>query len=503
MNKQFNVLLWTFFCFGLFACDEDASQFAIKPTGTLESCEEETLTFDEYPLVNSQSRQRESEFHSDGPNVAALDLDNDGILEIIQCFPTEPVILFTKDSSNYLTLPCGTMVTDDLNQDGWDDLIIEKTEYGRVSQTSWLIVYENVQGELTERYRLFIDDLELNAILTADFNQDGWIDLYLASLQKEHFHSDRNMIAWGKSSWEFDLDTEALTPGVSSRKTFDAIAADFNKDGFVDVFDANDKGNEFGGDVFWWNRDGTLEWDQSCCFPTQAAMGVHAADYNKDGWLDLVTSDSETTFLLEFSPPEDFIDVSLATNANLMEHLEMGWGVIFSDLQNDGQKEILLAQGDQTYAGLESPLFIGDMHFSISSLEDGQFREVNETFGFSQWGSFRSIVQLDWNQDGVLDYWITDVEQAAFLMMSKGCTPNNWISFTGPNHTQVEFKTGNQTWYGEISNASSYAATRSPFWHTGLGSTETVKDVRVRFPNQEWQDHATELDANQNIELKP
>ena len=73
----------------------------------------------------SQSRQLNSIYHNEGPHVAIFDLDNDGASEIFQCFPTEKTYIYTLKGRKKFSNQCGFMMVDDLNNDGWLDLVVD------------------------------------------------------------------------------------------------------------------------------------------------------------------------------------------------------------------------------------------------------------------------------------------------------------------------------------------------------------------------------------------
>ena len=220
--------------------------------------------------------------------------------------------------------------------------------------------------------------------------------------------------------------------------------------------------------------------------PTQDAMGVDIADYNHDGLLDIVTSDVHQTYLFEGMDDGGFVNMTQARGANVMIPEEMSWGLRFVDIDNNGQMEIFSAQGDHTYEGMEQPEYIGDLGLSVLEFDDGLFKEAADKWGFTQQGSFRSIIPFHWNDDGVLDYWITDADKGSLLMTSNGCSQGNWLFIDGPSGTAVRFQVGEHRFYGEIHGASSYAASISPQVHFGVGMVDEIDMLEIRYPNSEW-----------------
>jgi len=277
---------------------------------------------------------------------------------------------------------------------------------------------------------------------------------------------------------------------------------DFNLDGWPDVFVANDRGYEYGGDQLLWNRNSQLELDSNCnCYPTQSAMGADIGDINNDALLDIVIGDVQRNHVLQNMGSEEFVDVTTLLNANQMQMEEMSWGLRIVDVNNDGSNEIIFAQGDHTYPGLDNPEYIGPLSISILMRDGEGFREVATRLGFTDSGSFRSIVPLHWNQDGILDYWITDVEKGGQLWLSNGCDSGNWINFKGPIGTAIRFTSNGQTYYGEVQNSSSYAASVSAHWHVGLGNTEKIDNLEIRLPTEDWKAYPSEIEINQTVTL--
>ena len=485
----------------LLSCQEKQAGFSTSSSAEQHVAEDcsNGLYFSPVDISGLSPREMSHSFHDEGPSVAIFDLDHDGMDDIIQCFPDEKAYHYTSSGKSEISIPCGTMLVEDFNHDGWQDLVVEQQDLATKKQ-SWFYVYQNNQGTLDLRSR-FVSFTKASAIRSGDIDQDGLIDIALFGLGDNELQ-DQNLIIWGKENWTFELRDNSYLKGG---KTFDGILADFNQDGLLDIYSVNDQGYVFEPNVFWWNRGDFLEEDTSCqCYPTQNGMGVNAGDYNRDGFLDLIASDVDQTHLLSYFGDEIFIDMTLATGANTLHELDMGWGIQLVDIDNDGFLEILSALGDQTYSDMSvEPEFVGDMQISLGLQIDGEFTEAREQFGFTSWGSFRSIVPIHWNDDGILDYWITEAEKAPRLMVSNGCSENSWLTFTGPNHTAVKLTADDQVWYGELSNASSYGASRSSSWHVGLGDQKNISKIEVRFPGENWKLYAEKLDVNQKISLEP
>ena len=448
-------------------------------------CTEERVSFSAQLSDVSKSRFWKDGFHNDGPHVAILDVDRDGAPEIVQCFPGEKTYIHTLAGRVKLFDQCGAMAVADINRDGWDDLIhVAEDEL----DAYYAYILENRQGVFHQVFSLFVGEENIRSLRIGDINRDGFHDLLIAKIGYREESSNRDVLAYGKAGWSFVLDENTLEEEYASRKAFDSMVVDINQDGWQDLYVANDRGYEFGGNVAWFNNESSFSVSEDCgCMPIQDAMGVDIADYNHDGIMDIVTSDVHRTHLLEGLGDGNFVDMTQVREANGMEDWEMNWGVRFVDVDNDGVMEIFSAQGDHTYEGNDMPEYEGDMGLSVQAQQNGIFVEVQEEYGFVQQGSFRSIVPFHWNGDGVLDYWITQAEQASVLMASNGCSNGAWFFVQGPVGVTIRFDVGEQKFYGELQGASSYAASVSPQVHFGLGDVHEIENVEIRYPGQEWE----------------
>ena len=458
-------------------------------------CTDGFLQFQESDLT-TVGRNRYTPYHNEGPNVAAFDWDQDGDIEIFQCFIDDPLLVYDGTAISTVINKCGAMGVIDWNQDGLLDLIIEDqvNELKRSSKLLWL---ENTGGALQLSHKSHLGPDQIHNIRIADLDGDDLPDIYLAILGESENQTDRNRILFSSENYEV---SDYLDEAFNSRKTFDSVIADFNNDGWFDVMDANDRGGEFGGNVLWVNDQGNFEAEDSCnCLPRQDSMGIDVADINRDGWFDVVSGDAKQTYLLINDGTGGFIDVSQAWGAAQMDDYEMSWGVRLLDVNNDGGVDIVSAQGDHTYPGLSEPEYEGPLELSVLQQTPDGFVERAQDWGWTALGSFRSVLPLHWNDDGVLDYWITDVEEPPTLLVSNGCSEGNWLHFLGPNGTMVKVTQGEIQWTGMIHGQSSYGVNRSPHWHVGLGGIQTIDRIEIRLPNQDWILWNESVPTNQHL----
>jgi len=473
--------------------------FACQRPEEVTTCDNTTLSFSQADL-DTIGRQKYSPYHNEGPQVVAFDVDQDGQIEVLQCFMDEPLLQYGHTETTVVTDLCGAMAIIDWNQDGWSDLVMEvQSNELRRSTTLWW--FENRQGQLVKHHETSFGVDQIHSFRVGDLNGDGLEDIYASVLAERNDQSDQNVILWAHEDFKVD---QSLQMDHASRKTFDSALADFDLNGTLDIIDANDRGAEYGGNVLWWNNNGSFTPDHAChCLPIQDAMGVDVADVNRDGWLDIITGDVNHNHLLINDNGSSFSDVSQAWGVDQLEPIEMSWGVRLVDINNDGAVDIVSAMGDHTYPGMEEAEYEGPLGMSMLQQSPDGFIEKASDWGMSSMGSFRSIIPLHWNDDGILDYWITDVEEAPQLWLSDSCTNNNWLNIEAPNGTMVKLRANGVTWTGQVHGQSSYGANRSPHWHVGLSKVTQLQSMEVRFPNQEWQEWIDIPTLNQTITLHP
>jgi len=287
-------------------------------------------------------------------------------------------------------------------------------------------------------------------------------------------------------------------------KALGVAIADYNRDGHIDVFVANDSIPEF---LFQNKGDGTFE--EVALFSeaaldadgrTFAGMGVDFADYTNDGLPDLVvtTLAYQMYALFENNGDGTFGYVSHRSGLGGMTLLHSGWGVRFLDYDNDGWKDLLIAQGhvldtvELTYPQLRyrEPMLLarntGHGFVDVSAASGTLFQTA--------WAA-RGMAIGDIDNDGKLDAVITTNDGQAYVLHNRTSGSNHWLTLHLVGHksnrdaigAEVSLVTGQGRQFATVTTAGSYLSSSDERVHFGLGPEAVVQEIHIRWPSGKVQ----------------
>jgi hypothetical protein len=438
--------------------------------------------------------------HVEGGAAAVADFDQDGDIDIMMANRGEPAILFDRvgDVFERIEMPGNDgpiqLSIFDADLDGrWDvafggfepDILLNKAE-------GWTAVPLPLAptGDETS---------VVKSVHPGDLDGDGIMDLYvLMTAMEAKTPAALDFVAMGNGDGTFTVDTTQVPADMGDQPGFDVQWFDWDDDGWWDVYVVNELDSTVSSDAgflgnFLLRSDGGTMVDatEGCfCDIHHDGMGAHLGDYNRDGWPDLYLAATGNNVLLEMAPDGGFFDVSELTQADPLDGTlgTMAWGAIFLDFDNDGRLDLTIAEGDLWHEFSEDPIVV-DLPLDLlrqTETEAGiRFENVSDAYGFGQLGSWRTVVAVDHNGDGVLDPLIGEVENRPLLMMSQGCTANGWIEVDAPMHSRVEVTAGGITQTAWTTTHSSFGGAQPPVAHFGLGANESVDMIRVRLPGGE------------------
>jgi len=276
--------------------------------------------------------------------------------------------------------------------------------------------------------------------------------------------------------------------------------ADYDRDGHIDVFVANDSMPEF---LYHNTGKGTFE---EVGLPSAVAvdadgrayagMGVDFADYDNDGWPDIVVTDlaNQRYSLYQNNGDGSFTYASQSTGIGQMTMAHSGWGVRFLDFDNDGWKDLLIAQGhdldtiELNYPNLHyrEPILLarntGHGFIDVSAQSGSVFRQL--------WAS-RGMAIGDLDNDGRLDAVVTTNDGPVHILHNEMPTHNHWILLRLVGHksnrdaigAEVTLVTSSGPQYATVSTANSYLSASDKRVHFGLGQERVARRIEIRWPS--------------------
>ena len=413
------------------------------------------------PLTSGSEASKKYIIESNGTGVALVDYDNDGRLDV-----------FLVNGSRFERVPDGQEPTSRLYHNEGNDQYIDVSREAGVARAGWgsgvcggdydndgfLDLYVTYWGPNSLLRNLgngrFADVAAPSGVdgpprewssgcTWLDYDRDGHLDLFVASYQE--FEPDRNPLPGLHCNWQGlpvfcgprghpfgtvtlfhnrgdgtfdDASQRAGVRRAGGYYAFTTIAADLDEDGWIDIYVACDSTPNL---LFHNNRNGTfteVALESGIALDSngleQGGMGVGLGDFDNDGLLDLV----KTNFAFEYSNlfrnagDGTFVDHVIA--AGLWTNpLYVGWGVAFTDLDNDGWKDVVQVTGhvypqvDERKHGMgyRSPRVV------FRNLGTGRFDNVSNRTGpaIAERHSSRGAAFGDIDNDGDVDVLVMNM----------------------------------------------------------------------------------------------
>ena len=276
--------------------------------------------------------------------------------------------------------------------------------------------------------------------------------------------------------------------------------ADYDRDGHLDIFVANDSMPEF---LYHNKGDGTFEevgLSSGVAVDgeghTYAGMGVDFADYNNDGLPDLVVTDlaSQMYALYRNNGNGTFTYDSYPSGIGRMTMFHSGWGVRFIDYDNDGWKDLLITQGhDLDTIQLTNP----NLHYRETMLlarnTGAGFVDVSREAGtvFQRPWVGRGLAIGDIDNDGRLDAVGTSNDGGLYVLHNSTQTQNHWLTMELVGHksnrdaigAEVTLTGAKGSQMATVSTAGSYLSSSDKRVHFGLGQESVVATIEIRWPS--------------------
>ena len=276
--------------------------------------------------------------------------------------------------------------------------------------------------------------------------------------------------------------------------------ADYDRDGHIDLFVANDSMPEF---LYHNKGDGTFEEEGlisgvavDADGRTYAGMGVDFADYNNDGLPDLAVDDlaNQIYALYQNNGDGSFTYASQTAGIGRITMLHSGWGLRFLDYDNDGWKDLLIAQGhDLDTVQLTFPQLRYREPMLLARNTGHGFADVSKVSGaiFHEAWVGRGLAIGDIDNDGRLDAVVTTNDGPAYVLRNETNTRNHWLTLKLVGHksnrdgigAEVKVIAGKRAQYATATTASSYLSSSDKRVHFGLGTAAAADEVEIRWPS--------------------
>lgn len=394
----------------------------------------------------------------------------------------------------------------DFNNDTYPDLYI--------SNHGPNVLYKNNGNgkftDISQKAGVDGDESSVGAVWL-DYDNDGLLDLYIGNYlsfdpdYKFYYAPDGFP---GPMSFDGEIDrlyknldndtfedvTETMGVYNPNGRAMGVGAADYDGDGFVDIYIANDHmvnymyHNEAGkgfkevgipsGVAFNQVGEGTI------------SMAVDFADYNSDGNLDLFVSDDGYCSLYENQGNGIFTEMAYPSGIAVAAAQHVGWSSSFIDYDNDGDVDIFKVNGELKHLyGQEDQLF--------ENIDGSQFKDVSVERGayFKEEFVGRGGCFGDYDNDGDLDAYVVNLDGHGILLRNDHGNEKNWliIHLVGTTSNKdaigakVKISSAGKVQFSQKKSATGYLSQNDPRIHFGLGEAELVDKIEVSWPSGKVQ----------------
>ena len=415
----------------------------------------------------------------------------------------------------------------DFTRDGYPDLYVTNFGANRMFRN-------NGDGRFTD----VTDQAETNderwstTAAFFDYDRDGWLDLYVGNYVNYTLATHKpcyttagivdycgplsyapypNRLFRNRADGTFEEVTAATQINTEAGGALGAVAADFNGDGWIDLYVANDaRANQL-----WINQQDGRFADEALLSGTafnerglaEGSMGLDAADFDGDGDEDLFMTHlkEETNTLYRNDGTGLFEDYTFEADLGLPSRGFTGFGTAWFDYDNDGQLDLLIVNGGVriTQGGVspDNALPLAQTNQLFRNHGDGRFEEITPIAGevFTHAAASRGAAFGDVDNDGDTDVLITNNNGPARLLVNETGHRTVWLGLhvIDPAAERSAYGarvgctlTTGRTLWRRVQTDGSYGSAHDPRVLCGLGAAGSVRSIQVHWPDgtrERWE----------------
>jgi hypothetical protein len=390
----------------------------------------------------------------------------------------------------------------DIDNDGFEDLLV--TAYGRT------ILYHNDGNghftDVTAKAGIKVDGWAI-ASTWLDYDKDGCVDLFVGRYVKfdpkyRAFYAADNypgpLDYEGETNKLFHSNCDGTFTDVSEKsgisafvgRTMGVTAADYDSDGWDDIYVANDRTENF---LFHNKHDGTFEEvanDTGTAFgqngESTSSMGPVFADFEQRGVFDLWVTDGHYNRYLRNAGKQGFEDAGASNGVSQTNAQYVSWGTGVYDFDNDGLLDILIFHGGLIH-------LIPQEHTLFRGLGNAKFEDISRDAGavLSVRTTARGACFADYDNDGKVDAFVVNLGAKGTLVHNVSPNTGHWIAVklkgTKRNRdgigAKVEVFAGGKHWLAERVAGTGYLSQDDGRMHFGLGPAAAVDKIVVHWPS--------------------